>query len=484
MSNPRATFDVATVKTSEGLPPGVDKSAIHTEQAVLIIPGYNAPPGSLAATSQSNLPFSDVSSFSNFPGSLDSTTQSASPRLLDSTTQPSFSMPADMTWQQPSPSWLPQYGVGNGFDTSSSTPSQEIIPTLHLGKTADQNDQTSYASNSPTASIVNQNANSVVEIAAHSPSLPANQEYVGSGFFIDNHGDIATAYHIVNGASTVQVSTADGTTLPARVIKTDPKSDLAELSIGTQYMTQPVQLEANTNTNTLPQGATLLALGHPEGWNSLYASPGKFDNKVALGDIAASNDLNGANPNLAMLATEMNTQQGDSGAPVFDTSGKVVGVVDRGDKGNHGYMVSVDSLHSLTNGTPDTGVINPNSDTGAGPYSLHSRADGNTLVYTLSGAAMLGSKLFPGNVTNFLGARGQVLSGIWGATDLVLHDASSFSNALSGHSSGQTLRAGLNVGADALMISGTVSRFIPQLRGASMALSLAGTALKVGNTIF
>jgi S1-C subfamily serine protease len=392
-----------------------------------------------------------------------------------------------MTSQQPSPSWLPQYGgPGNGFDTSSSsTPSQEIIPTLHLGKTADQNDQTSYASNSPTASIVNQNANSVVEIAAHSPSLPANQEYVGSGFFIDNHGDIATAYHIVNGASTVQVSTADGTTLPARVIKTDPKSDLAELSIGTQYMTQPVQLEANTNTNTLPQGEKLLALGHPEGWNSLYASPGKFDNKVALSDIAAPNDLNGANPNLAMLATDMNTQQGDSGAPVFDTKGKVVGVVDRGDKGNHGYMVSVDSLHSLTNGTPDTGVITPNSDTGSVPYSPHyGRADGNTLVYTLSGAAMLGSKLFPGNVTNFLGARGQMLSGVWGATDLVLHDASSLSHALSDHSSGQTFKAGLNVGADALMIGGAVGRFIPQLRGASMALSLAGTALKVGNTIF
>ncbi len=481
MSNPRATFDVATVKTSEGFSPGVDKSAIHTEQAVLVIPGYNAPPGSLAATSQSNMPFSDASSFSNLPGSLD---QSASPRLLDSTTQPSFSMPADMTSQQPSPSWLPQYGsTGNGLDTSSSsTPSQEIIPTLHIGKKADQNDQTSYDSNSPTASIVNQNANSIVEVAAHSPNQPANEDYVGSGFFIDNHGDIATAYHIVNGATTVQISTADGTRLPARVVKTDPKSDLAELSIGTQYITQPVQLEANTNTRTLPHGETLLALGHPEGWNSLYASPGKFDNKVALGDIAASNDLNGANPNLAMLATEMNTQQGDSGAPVFDTSGKVVGVVDRGDKGNHGYMVSVDSLHSLTNGTPDTGVINPNSDTGY--YSPHSRADGNTLVYTLSGAAMLGSKLFPGNVTNFLGARGQVLSGIWGATDLVFHDASSFSNALSGHSSGQTLRAGLNVGADALMIGGTVSRFIPQLRGASMALSLAGTALKVGNTIF
>lgn len=428
MSNSRVTTDVGTVTAAAV--PEIDKSKVHTDQAVIVIPGYNAPP-----------------------------------------------TPADTSnWQQfnQTPIWLPQYSTPDA--PPPPAPSQEIIPTLHVGKKAEQSDQTTYDINSPTATVVDQNSRSIVQVIAHSSSQPSNIDYVGSGFFVDGHGDVATALHVVDKATTVEVRTADGSVLPAQVIKTDPKSDLAELSIGTRYITQPAQIA--DNTNSLKKGESVIAVGHPEGWPALYVSPGKYEGKVALGDITNPADLSGASPDLPMLKTEMNTQGGDSGAPVFDTTGKVVGLVDRGDKGDHAYMVTADSMQSFIKGTSGSDYSN-------GGYSAdaNNQPSTNTLIYTVSGSVAFASKISHGPVSQFLLPGAQVLAGISAAKDLAEHDISKFASSLSNGSSGEKLKSGLNVGADVVMLGGAIGRFVPEWRAASVGLTLAGTALKVGNSV-
>ncbi len=102
-----------------------------------------------------------------------------------------------------------------------------------------------------------------------------------------------------------------------------------------------------TPANLLHGGDPLFTIGHPAGWRKEYLSPGKFQSTDTARDITGSKDIDAQNPNHILLTVSQNIQGGDSGGPVFDSAGKVVGIVSRGDQGSHGYMVSVNDLWPL-----------------------------------------------------------------------------------------------------------------------------------------
>ncbi|MFX8933886.1 serine protease, partial [Acinetobacter baumannii] len=91
----------------------------------------------------------------------------------------------------------------------------------------------------------------------------------------------------------------------------------------------------------LRSGEPIYTIGHPEGWQQEYLSPGKFISTDTARDITGGHELDRQNPNHILLTTSQNIQGGDSGAPAFNNEGKVIGIVSRGDQGSHGYMVSV-----------------------------------------------------------------------------------------------------------------------------------------------
>jgi hypothetical protein len=358
-----------------------------------------------------------------------------------------------------------------------TAPGKEAIPTLLPNQNANQYDETMYPNNSKLATLTNQNKASIVEI--YGPAKGNSQEeYLGSGFFIDSRGDIATALHVVKDDASVDVITSDGQTHPATIVSKRPTADLAIISIGSKESTQPVVLAPNSET--LNTGQADAALGHPEGWPKLYLSPGQYDGMVTSNDVAVTG-LSGVNPQQNLLESNMNVQAGDSGAPVFNNKDQVVGVIDRGDGGSTSDSVSVNDLWPML--TPAMKQNQPNrpDEPSAFPSSVHFGS--GTLISGLDDAG-LALALKGGSLMRLGGvARGVGL--FLGASNLISTDFGFLSASLSHGTGLEKLDAGIDVGSDLMLVGGGVASFIPdpEVRTIATAVQLAGGLLRLGNDL-
>ena len=134
----------------------------------------------------------------------------------------------------------------------------------------------------------------------------------GSGFFISADGYVVTNNHVVERARTVQVATEDGRTLDAKVVGTDPKSDLALLKV-TEVGTYPFVRLANTAPRV---GDWVVAIGNPFG----------LGGTVTSGIVSARGRDIGAGPYDDFLQIDAPINRGNSGGPTFNLKGEVVGV--------------------------------------------------------------------------------------------------------------------------------------------------------------
>ncbi|UFN49465.1 trypsin-like peptidase domain-containing protein [Roseomonas sp. OT10] len=135
----------------------------------------------------------------------------------------------------------------------------------------------------------------------------------GSGFIIDPSGLVVTNFHVAGHADSIRVTLADGTTLPARVIGSDERTDLALLQVATDKPLPAVSFADGAEPRV---GDWVLAVGNPFGLGP----------SVTAGIISArGRDLN-AGPYDSFLQTDAPINPGNSGGPLFDTQGRVVGV--------------------------------------------------------------------------------------------------------------------------------------------------------------
>src|SRR5688572_18279466 len=134
----------------------------------------------------------------------------------------------------------------------------------------------------------------------------------GSGFFISRDGYIVTNNHVVDKAAKVQVVTEDGSTLDAKVIGTDPKTDLALLKVEGRTDFPFVKL-----ADIMPRvGEWVVAMGNPFG----------LDGTVTAGIVSAHGRDIGAGPYNDFIQIDAPVNRGNSGGPTFNTKGEVVGV--------------------------------------------------------------------------------------------------------------------------------------------------------------
>jgi serine protease Do len=133
----------------------------------------------------------------------------------------------------------------------------------------------------------------------------------GSGFFITRDGYAVTNNHVVQNAETVQVTTDDGKTFSAKVIGTDPKTDLALIKIdGSDF---PFVKLADTPPRI---GDWVLAVGNPFG----------LGGTVTAGIVSARGRDIGAGPYDDFIQIDAPVNKGNSGGPTFDVDGNVIGV--------------------------------------------------------------------------------------------------------------------------------------------------------------
>jgi serine protease Do len=138
------------------------------------------------------------------------------------------------------------------------------------------------------------------------------QRSLGSGFLVDADGYILTNSHVVDKASSIKVKLADGKVLDAKVVGTDPQTDIAVLKIaGSGYPTLRLG-----DSGKVQVGDWVLAFGSPFG----------LQKTMTAGIISATGRVIGAGPYDNFLQTDAAINPGNSGGPLVNLDGDVVGI--------------------------------------------------------------------------------------------------------------------------------------------------------------
>jgi serine protease Do len=166
------------------------------------------------------------------------------------------------------------------------------------------------------------------------------QESLGSGFIVDRGGIILTNNHVVAGADEVVVKLADNRRFSARVLGSDPPTDVAVVRI--DHPPADLQVVALGDSDRVRVGDYVLAIGNPLG----------LGQTVTMGIVSAKNRVLGeklgtVDPRFEdFIQTDAAINQGNSGGPLFNFRGEVIGInsaiINPGVAMNMGFAIPID----------------------------------------------------------------------------------------------------------------------------------------------
>ena len=211
-------------------------------------------------------------------------------------------------------------GSSSGTDSNASAAQTAATAPGTVANTTPQFDaQTIYDQDSPgVVDITVTESSSSGTLSPFGPGNGSQQAQAeGTGFVYDRQGDIVTAAHVVSGASKITVRFKDGTTASAKLVGTDPSTDTAviKVSVPSSRLT-PLALG---DSSKVEPGEGVVAIGSPFG----------YEESITAGIVSAvDRDITAPNgfaiPNT--IQTDAAINHGNSGGPLIDSSGKVIGV--------------------------------------------------------------------------------------------------------------------------------------------------------------
>ena len=146
------------------------------------------------------------------------------------------------------------------------------------------------------------------------PGQQRERRSQGSGFFISADGYVVTNNHVIRGAQDITVALSDGRDFQAEIIGTDPETDLALLRVDADVTFDFVELDRDLNIRV---GDWVVAMGNPFG----------LGGSATTGIISAQGrQIGPAQAYTDFLQTDASINRGNSGGPMFDLNGNVVGV--------------------------------------------------------------------------------------------------------------------------------------------------------------
>ena len=144
------------------------------------------------------------------------------------------------------------------------------------------------------------------------PSRPRRSSALGSGFVISEDGFIVTNNHVIEGADEITIEFFEGFELPATLVGTDPNTDIALLKVEAD---RPLTAVPFGDSNTMRVGDWVMAMGNPLGQGF----------SISAGIISArGRELQGTYDDF--LQTDAAINRGNSGGPLFNMDGQVIGV--------------------------------------------------------------------------------------------------------------------------------------------------------------
>lgn len=191
----------------------------------------------------------------------------------------------------------------------------------------------------------------------------------GSGFFIHEKGYIATNYHVVKDATEIRVeyfTKGIKQSFNAKIIVTDKQNDLAVIQIQDTNFKGLATIPYAFHASTRDVGTDVFALGYP------IANIMGAEIKFTDGKISSKTGIQG---DITMYQISVPIQPGNSGGPLFDTKGNLVGITtatlnkDVFNTENVNYAIKSSYLKNLIDVMPETIVLPNNTDTGTKPLT-------------------------------------------------------------------------------------------------------------------
>ena len=226
--------------------------------------------------------------------------------------------------------------------------------------TVDSAQPTASSGTSTIGDIYKRSYKSVVEITVDSQAESnsfggggGSQQAQGSGFVYDGQGHIVTNEHVVDGATSVSVQLWNGKSYQATVVGSDPSTDIAVIKI--QAPASVLEPLALADSSTLEVGDGVVAIGSPFG----------LEQTVTAGIVSALHRQITAPNNFAIddaIQTDAAINHGNSGGPLLDLSGKVIGVnsqieSDSGGNDGIGFAVPSSTVKRIADGLISDGSV-------------------------------------------------------------------------------------------------------------------------------
>lgn len=253
-----------------------------------------------------------------------------------------------------------------GLGDFKGTAVRRDVPLLVPGA----RDEDRYYGDEATGRLYDEVAPSVVHIySKRNPSQFGPSQGTGSGYFVDNEGRIMTDAHVVHDSKELWVTTKDGKQYRGQIEKVDDIQDLAVVKLIGVKPGQYKPLESASSLS-LQDMQSIYAFGHPHGSRSTFVSPGSFLRKTSMLDVLArqagidevadlmrpehypkKDDFYDFRDNLTapVISGRMRLEGGNSGGPIVDQSGKVVGIAREVEMQDHSssFYSPVESADSL-----------------------------------------------------------------------------------------------------------------------------------------
>jgi len=211
--------------------------------------------------------------------------------------------------------------LAGGETTGTSGPAQPLQPRRSAGSQSqtlgDISAEAIYRMDAPGVVVITDTQTQESPPTLFGPRERQQIEALGSGFVIDKQGDIVTNNHVVQGASQIRVGFSSGASYSASLVGTDPTTDIAIVRVDApQSALRPLAFDMSSKVEV---GDPVYAIGNPFG----------LDRTMTAGIVSAvGRDIQAPNgltiPNV--IQTDAPINHGNSGGPLSDRFGRVIGI--------------------------------------------------------------------------------------------------------------------------------------------------------------
>src|ERR1051325_5526949 len=288
------------------------------------------------------------------------------------------------------------------------------------------------------------------ERTQQAPPVEQTRQALGSGVIVSKDGYIVTNHHVIDGAEQISVDLNDGRSMEAKVIGSDPPSDLAVLKVNANNL--PTLTLGDSDRARI--GDVVLAIGNPLG----------VGQTVTMGIISAKGRQTGlSNGSFEdFLQTDAPINQGNSGGALVSTNSELIGINSQilspsGGSIGLGFAVPSNMARTVMEQLVRTGRVRRGQ---LGITVLKIPSEGASKLGVTQGPGVLVYQVQPGSGADRVGLRqGDVITALNGST---VSDPNSFRNLIAGTSPGTEVTLTVRRQGSETQVKATLGEFTPQ----------------------